>query len=205
MPLGRGSSAVRSATCARALGGPVSTPRTLRTRQLAPPLRSPRARSLWANRAVIGVGLRQILTHNPRVRQRSSGKGREHSTDEEGLIVLGLKILDRVIRGFVSFCFRCFRLDDRRSRIARLFRSNLTGNTKPLRCARRKSTNAFESESVQSPRVNKTLCCMRARERKRESVAGNTFTQKEIYFRFLLPTRPPRAFSIRTPSALHKK
>ena len=106
---------------------------------------------------------------------------------------------------FCLVCFRCFRLDDRRSRIARLFRSNLTGNTKPLRCARRKSTNAFESESVQSPRVNKTLCCMRARERKRESVAGNTFTQKEIYFRILLPTRPPRAFSIRTPSALHKK
>jgi len=36
------------------------------------------------------------------VRQRSSGKGREHSTQEEELIVLGLKILDRVIRGFVS-------------------------------------------------------------------------------------------------------
>jgi hypothetical protein len=57
---------------------------------------------------VIGVGLRQILTHNPRVRQRCSGKGREHSTQEEGLIVLGLKILDREIRGFVSFAFDAF-------------------------------------------------------------------------------------------------
>ena len=203
MPLGRGSSAVRSATCARALGGPVSTPRTLRTRQLAPPLRSPRARSLWANRAVIGVGLRQILTHNPRVRQRCSGKGREHSMDEEGLLVLGLKILDREMRGFVSLLSM---LSIRRQAIANrpLFRSNLTGNTKPFRCARRKSTNAFESESVQSPRVNKTLL-LKAGARQEKALRGNTFTQKEIYFRFLLPTRPPRAFSIRTPSALHKK
>ena len=179
MPLGRGSSAVRSATCARALGGPVSTPRTLRTRQLAPPLRSPRARSLWANRAVIGVGLRQILTHNPRVRQRCSGKGREHSTHEEGLIVLGLKILDRETR---FSRLGAFDDDSDRSRIARLFRSNLTGNTKPFRCARRKSTNAFESESVQSPRVNKTLCGMRARERRKR--CGETLLRKK---RFTLP------------------
>ena len=100
---------------------------------------------------------------------------------------------------FCLVCFRCFRLDDRRSRISRLFRSNLTGNTKkPFRCARRKSTNAFESESVQSPRVNKTLL-LRTRARDRRKRCGETLLRKK---RFTLDSSSLLVLLARFPYAL---